>query len=242
MTGFGSGHVLGSIALRGLLACCFALWAWSGLAFAESPRVVASTDWAAALARLAGAEQVAVIAPAGLQHPPEYEPRPSDLLRVAQADWLVLGGFEHFAERLRAAVGANGQTIEVRLDYRPEIVARETRRLAVLFGDSARAEEHLARYQSAWEAAARQLRAHQPERPVRALTHRFMHDWAELAGVETVAEFRPGPPPPSALVRLAKTEADVIIDNAHAPGGKELAAAAALPHVVLRNFPGPDRI
>ena len=56
------------------------------------PRVVASTAWAGAVARAAGARNVRVLSPPTLQHPPEYEPRPSDLLAVAEAEFLVLGG------------------------------------------------------------------------------------------------------------------------------------------------------
>jgi zinc transport system substrate-binding protein len=72
---------------------------------AASPVVVAATGWAAAFARAAGAEDVLVIAPENLQHPPDYDPKPSDLLRLRDADFIVLGGFEGFAQRLRDSAG-----------------------------------------------------------------------------------------------------------------------------------------
>ena len=59
---------------------------------AASPVVVAATGWAAAFARAAGAEDVLVIAPENLQHPPDYDPKPSDLMRLRDADFIVLEG------------------------------------------------------------------------------------------------------------------------------------------------------
>lgn len=78
----------------------------ASLAFGQgSPRVVASTNWVAAFARAAGALDVTVIAPASVQHPPDYDPRPSDLAAIARADWVLLAGYEGFAKRMEEALG-----------------------------------------------------------------------------------------------------------------------------------------
>ncbi len=70
-----------------LLACLFAGIAARGFA-TEELRVVATTPWTAAFALAAGVENVRVLAPYEMQHPPEYELRASDVVRV-QIDELT---------------------------------------------------------------------------------------------------------------------------------------------------------
>lgn len=208
-------------------------------AAAVPSRVVASTTWAGAVATAAGAAEVRVLAPPTLQHPPEYEPRPSDLLAVSQANVLVLGGFERAAQRLREALGAAGEVIQVRLDYTPGVTEAEVRRLAACCGDPAAAEVWIA----ALESDRRQLKTtldavRGPHRP-RAMVQRFMVPWANLAGLEVVGTFGMDADRPSELARLLALKPEIIIDNTHAPGGLAL-AATGVPRVVLRNFPGAD--
>ncbi|MCU0935271.1 MAG: ABC transporter substrate-binding protein [Gammaproteobacteria bacterium] len=215
-------------------------WLTALPAAAEGPRVVASTSWAGAVVRAAGVTEVRVISPPALQHPPEYEPRPSDLLAVAEADYVVLGGFERFAERLREAVGSRGEVIQVRLDHDPAVTDPEVRRLAARIGDPVAAERNLA----ALAAERARFRVEVAEalggkRP-RTLVHRFLGAWARLAGLEVVGTFAAGPARPSDLLSLTGERPELVLDNAHAPGGAELAEAAGVPRVVLVNFPGPE--
>ncbi len=209
-------------------------------AAAEGPRVVASTSWAAAVVRAAGVETVKVISPPALQHPPEYDPRPSDLLAVAEADFLVLGGFERFAERLRESVGSRGEVIQVRLDHDPEVTDAEVRRLAARLGDPAAAERNLTALAAERQRFALEVAEGLGGKRPRALVHRFLGAWARLADLEVVGTFAMGPARPSDLLRLTGERPELVLDNAHAPGGAELAEAAGVPRVVLVNFPGPD--
>ncbi len=59
----------------------------TSVAEAQGPKVVASTSWVAAFAKLAGATDITVIAPSNLQHPPDYDPKASDLEAVADDFW-----------------------------------------------------------------------------------------------------------------------------------------------------------
>ena len=70
--------------------------------------VLASTTWVAALAEAAGAQNVRILAPAKLRHPPEYELKPSDLALVSKADYVLYAGWERFAEKLTETVGSAG--------------------------------------------------------------------------------------------------------------------------------------
>lgn len=224
---------------RRVAAVLLAAWAVAAGADPEAPRVVASTSWAAAVVRAAGVETVRVVSPPALQHPPEYDPRPSDLLAVAEADFVVLGGFERFAERLREAVGSRGEVIQVRLDHDPEVTDAEVRRLAARLGDPAAAERNLTALAAERERFTLDVAEALGGKRPRALVHRFLGAWARLAGLEVVGTFAMGPARPSDLLRLTGERPELVVDNAHAPGGAELAEAAGVPRVVLVNFPGP---
>ncbi|MEN6381870.1 MAG: hypothetical protein ABFC86_01185 [Rectinema sp.] len=62
--------------------------------------VIASTSWVQAYATAAGAKNIKTIAPFELQHPPEYEIKPSDLVAVQNASLIVYSSYERFAKKL----------------------------------------------------------------------------------------------------------------------------------------------
>ena len=67
--------------------------------------VVASTSWTGAIAEAAGADEIRILAPFELKHPPEYDYRPSDIARLRFASLLVYGGYEPFVKKLAVAAG-----------------------------------------------------------------------------------------------------------------------------------------
>ena len=68
-----------------------------------APVVVATTTWEGAFAKAAGAKDVKVIVPQSVQHAPDYDPKPSDLAAVADADFVLYAPFEPYAEKIKAA-------------------------------------------------------------------------------------------------------------------------------------------
>lgn len=207
---------------------------------ASSPVVAAATSWAAALARAAGADEVLVIAPEALQHPPDYDPKPSDLLRLRNADFIVLGGFEGFAQRLRDAAGSRAQLVEVRLQNSPEVIRAEVLRLADLFNTRAKADGFLEAFDQEHARLGKALRDHFATRGNRAVASRFMAVWAEFAGLELVGTFGPGLLQPGDLLRVSALKPDIVLDNAHMPHGGPIAEATGAGLVRMMNFPGQD--
>ncbi len=47
-----------------------------------------------------------MVAPATVQHPPDYDPKPSDLAAVTDADYILFAEFDGFAPRLKEAPAA----------------------------------------------------------------------------------------------------------------------------------------
>lgn len=202
-----------------------------------APSVVASTAWVAALARAAGATQVTLIAPPGLTHPPDYDPKPSDLLAVSRADLVLVGGYESFLPRLRSALGGRGQMLTVTTTYDPKVVRREVAAIAAALGTQGQAEAFAAGYDRAWRESAERLQKRMGDwRPV-VVAQRFMVPWVPLLGVDPASTFGPGPVSPADLRRLKALVPTLIIDNAHAAPAASLAEVTGARRVALVNFP-----
>lgn len=123
---------------------------------AEGPTVVASTGWVAALAKLAGAGDITIIAPSTVQHPPDYEPKPSDLAAVADADIVLLAGFEGFAEQLGEAAGGK-HTMEVATTYDPAKLEAQIITLGEHMGTEEVAKENAAEVRARLEGICTEL-------------------------------------------------------------------------------------
>lgn len=225
--------------MRTLLACLCALLCLSPTPVFSAVMVAAATNWAAAFARAAGAEHVVVIAPENLQHPPDYDPKPTDLLRLKDARFILLGGFEGFAARLRDAAGSDAQMVEVRLINDPENIHAEVRRLAELFGSQDRAEVFLREFDAEYGRLHLELRQYFSGRGNRAVAHKFMGEWAKFAGLELLGTYGPGQVQPSDVLRLSKLQPNLVLDNAHMPSGAPIAEAAGAGRCLLLNFPAP---
>jgi zinc transport system substrate-binding protein len=206
---------------------------------AAAPIVVAATSWAAAFARAAGAEDVLVIAPENLQHPPDYDPKPSDLLRLRDADFIILGGFEGFAQRLRDASGGNALMVEVQLENRPEVIRREVTRLGELFGTKDKAAQFLDNFDVEHAKLSNMVRKRLADGNTGVVAQKFMSMWAEFAGLELLGTYGPGMLQPGDLLRLSALKPSLVLDNAHMPAGRPVAEATGADIVQLVNFPGP---
>lgn len=202
--------------------------------------VVASTTWVAAFARAAGSTDLTVIAPAGLTHPPDYDPRPSDLMAVSRADLVLVGGYEAFIARLRDALGAKGQMLTVNTTYDPQVVRKEVEAIAAVLGNLVQAGAFADAYDAVWRESSARLRLRAGNRPPVVVVQRFMVPWARLLGVDPAAIFGPGPLSPADLLRIKALAPTLIIDNAHAAPAAALAEVTGARRVVLINFPEAD--
>ncbi|MEI6733805.1 MAG: zinc ABC transporter substrate-binding protein [Comamonadaceae bacterium] len=202
-----------------------------------APGVVASTSWVGAFARAAGATQVSVLVPPGLVHPPDYDPRPSDLLALSRASLVLVAGYEAFLPRLREALGAKAQLLTVNTTHDPQVIRREIEAIADILGTQDQARLFADAYDGAWQTSATRLRQRTTGRKSVVLVQRFMVSWVRLLGVEPAATFGPGPLSLEELRRLKNLAPTLIIDNAHAAPASALAEVTGARRVVLVNFP-----
>ncbi|WJK39606.1 zinc ABC transporter substrate-binding protein [Solwaraspora sp. WMMA2056] len=201
------------------------------------PAVVASTTWVGALAKAAGIAEVTVIAPANVQHPPDYDPKPSDLAAVADADYVLYAEFDGFADRLTEAAGGDAELVPVQLENTPAVITAEVTRLGELFGTADAAAAWLAEFDSTYAELSGEVKAASAE-PQTAVTHLFMAYWAEFAGLQVTGTYGPAPVTASQLAELTAVKPAVVLANAHLPGANPDVDGATRVDIV--NFPGAD--
>lgn len=207
----------------------------------DAPTVVASTSWVAAIARAAGAGRVTAIAPNNVQHPPDYEPKPSDLAAVADADFVVLAGFEGFAEQLRSAAGSDAQVLTIEPSYDVAKLDAQITTLAQAFGTTEAAKTNAAKLEGDLTAVSEQLKADLAgARPV-VVSHLFTAEWVAFAGLEPAGTYGPEPITASQTADLAALKPAFVFENTHMAGsGAAVVDAAGAKEIDLVNFPGDD--
>ena len=203
---------------------------------AEQPAVVASTSWVAAFAKAAGIEDVTIVAPVDLQHPPDYDPKPSDLAAITDADYVLLAGFEGFADRMTEASGGDAEVITLEVDNHPDTIRANVRSLAETFGTQDAAEAWIEGFDQRVDELGAELDEARPAEAPTAVAHVFMAYWANLAGIEVVGTYGPQPATAAQLAEFTSAEPDLVLTNAHVPAGAIFDDLAS-EQVAIRNFP-----
>jgi zinc transport system substrate-binding protein len=219
-----------------LLAFAFASGAWADL------RVVATTGWVAAFVRSAGfTGPIRVLAPFELQHPPEYELKPSDLLAVADADVLLYAGYERMASRLLDAVSSSTiRKLKITTDHGMKTIRESVMAIAGALGTSAKAQENLETIQAFIESWRRELAA-AGWSSAAVLAHAMHKPLLEELGFRIVGVFGPAPLEATKIRDLSGLGARLIVDNVHNPVASPLRETVKdARYLALRNFPSSD--
>ena len=214
------------------------LLAVTALAFGQ--QVVASTSWTAAFALAAGTEDVAVLAPYDLTHPPEYELRPTDIRTITNADLVVYAGYENMVERLLAAAGdSDAEALQIMTVHSMETMTASITAIAEAIGTEEQASANLdsiRTFIADWsvDVAGYGL----DETPV--LVHFHQRALAEALGMNVAGVFGPAPLEARQIDELTKASPALIIDNGHNPVAQPVAETTDAPVSVWYNFPGVD--
>lgn len=203
-----------------------------------SQSVVASTAWTGAFALAAGAEDVHVLAPFDLSHPPEYELRPSDIRTVIEADVVIYAGYETMVDRLVDAVDdRTTQTVQIETVHSVAAMRRSIDAIARVLGTEARAQDNLGEitaFLAAWSAEL--MEGGLNATPV--LVHVHQRALALELGMNVVGVFGPAPLEARQIVELTRLGARRIIDNGHNPVAQPLRETTGADVAVWYNFPG----
>jgi zinc transport system substrate-binding protein len=229
----------GAAALSVLAASLFAV---SGCTADDEPQpaaapVVASTTWVGALAKAAGATDVAVIAPANIPDPAGFAPTDEELAPAARAEHVVYAETDGFAAALRRAAGGTHLVAVKPGVTLPEIRAAVTR-LAAAFGTEAAAARWLDAFEAQVDGMSEALRGLAPIPPFKAVAADDVAAWAPFAGVEVVATYGPEPATGPTLAALAARKPKLLLASVHHPDDVPRIPGAI--RVDLVNYPGAD--
>lgn len=204
------------------------------------PVVVVTTTWEGAFAKAAGAEDVKVIVPQSVHHAPDYDPKPSDLAAVAEADFVLYAPFEPYAEKIKEAAGSDAELVEVTLDNDADKVRAEVARLGKLFGTEDAAAKWTATFDTEYAELSEDLKAAWPGGKSPSVVTQVFTAWsAKLAGATTVGTYGPEAVTPAQLAELSRKKPALVLDNAHMGTGTVLPGSGAK-QVRIVNYPGED--
>ncbi|HEU5110360.1 MAG TPA: hypothetical protein VFT95_17610 [Micromonosporaceae bacterium] len=199
--------------------------------------VVASTTWVGALAKAAGADDVAVIAPANIPDPAGFAPTDEDLAPAGKAEHVVYAETDGFAAALRRAAGEAHQMSVKPGNTLPEIRTAVTA-LAEEFGTQAEAARWLTAFESRVNGLAYALRGMAPIPASTAVAAADVAAWAPYAGAEVVATYGPGPVTGAELTELVAKKPKLLLTSVHHPNDVPRIPGAI--RVDLVNYPGAD--
>ena len=204
------------------------------------PKVVATTSWEAGFAKAAGATDVTVIVPKSVLHAPDYDPKPSDLKAVADADYVLYAPFESFAPKITDAAGSKAKKVEVALDNSRDKVKAEVTRLGELFGTQAAAKKWIEGFDAEYTKLSGEVKAKWPggQQP-KVVAQMFVGYAADLAGAELLGVYGPEPVTASQVAELRNKAPQFVFENSHMSTGTVLPDANAK-QVDLVNYPDDD--
>jgi hypothetical protein len=204
-----------------------------------TPRVVATTAWTAAFAYVAGAQQVDLLAPIEMRHPPEYELRATDLQRLSQADLVVYAGYERMVDRLRQAIGAGAvPAVQINTTHTQQIIREAVMAIATALGTEEQARVNLREIDAFYDDWRRDL-SRRGAGNHRFIIHNFQVPLMEDLGISAAGRFGPAPLEAQQIVTLSRTRGTIIIDNWHNPVSAPLQESLPPAGVAtFLNFPG----
>jgi hypothetical protein len=198
--------------------------------------VVATTSLTAAIARAAGAKEIKILTPPGQKHPPEYDLKPSDLLKIEGAAVVIYGGYEKMVSRLLETTKNKGiQAIQVSTDTSPENLVAQARKISKVL--KSEKEEDMWEQKFLQELAGMEKKL-SPYAGKRAVVHPFAQPFAKWARLSIVQIIRPGELTPRVIAEAMEKAPDVVVDVLHFPAAQVIAENAKCKYVLVINFPG----
>ena len=207
-------------------------------AASASGKYVASTSWVAAIADLAGIEDIITIAPAELTHPPEYEITADDIAKISKSDLFLYAGYEKMMDVIKNSLELpESKFLKVRTQNKTDVLEVDVMSISAISGTEETGAANIAAYKSMVESARSEIRAKGLDR-IPAYVNANQTPLAQDLGLYVADTFGPGPLTAGQIESIAKSKYPLIIDNIHNPVIKNIGSIAPESHVVVwRNFP-----
>jgi len=200
--------------------------------------VVASTSLAGAMARAAGAKEVRVLTPDGLTHPPEYELKPSDLLKMEGATLIVYAGYEKMVSKLlETSKNKNILALQIDTTTSPENLINQVRKISKALKTDKEGASWEVSFAEKISGLKKNISSFSGKR---AAVHFHAQPFARWAGLSAVHVFKPGELTPKAISDAIAQGPELVVDILHMPMLKVVAENAKCKYLQVINFPGVE--
>jgi zinc transport system substrate-binding protein len=198
--------------------------------------VLASTSLVGAIAKAAGAKEVRVLTPGEVRHPPEYDLKPSDLLKFEGVDIVVYGGYERMvAKLLETSKNKKVLVIQIETDTSPESLVTQARKISKIL----KTEKEEQTWERHFSERLKDLRKKIfPFSRKEAVVHRFAEPFARWAGLSIVQTISPGELTPKVVAEAIAKKPELVVDIHHLPIAGVIAENAKCRYIQIINFPG----
>ena len=218
-----------------VLSCVFFCFASPSKEVKKTNEYVASTSWVASIAQLAGIDNIMLIAPANLKHPPEYEITPDDMVKVANAKLFLHAGYERMMKTISKAAEVDPDKIlKVKTTNTLANLSNMVSMLSEKAGTVDIAKKRFEKFVKLIEDARQKIALSD----VAVFANTNQAELAQDLGMNVVSTFGPGELSASQIEDAARNQYVLIIDNYHNPVASPLKQVC--PSAVIlewKNFP-----
>jgi zinc transport system permease protein len=200
--------------------------------------IVASTSLAGAIAKAAGAKEVRVIVSSEMRHPPEYDLKPSDLLKFEGAKVVIYGGYERMVSKLlETSKNKNILAIQINTDTSPENLISQARKISEVLKTEKEEQVWEERFLERLKELQKKIN---PFSGKRAIVHKFAQPFAQWSGLHIVQIVSPGELTPKVIGDAIAKNPELVVDIYHFPVAQVIAENARCKYVQVINFPGVE--
>lgn len=222
------------------LACtlCFAQALNEDIQAQDSANYVASTSWVAAIAELAGIDDVATIAPANLKHPPEYEITADDMVSVINAKLFMHAGYEKMMKTISTAAQLDeSKIVKVKTTNTLANLSNMVEMLSEKAGTQEKAQERFGEYKKLIEDARERI-ASSPNKEIEVYANSNQAEFAKDLGLNVFSTFGSGSLTSEQISEAHNKAYKLVIDNIHSPVASPIAEVSPSSIILTwRNFP-----
>lgn len=212
----------------------------SSMCFAKpkTSKYVCSTSWVAAIAELAGVDDVVTIAPVNLKHPPEYEITPMDILNVVKADLIMHAGYEKMVKTMTASAEIDQNKM---LKVRTTNTLDNLEKMIIAISEKTGTQKAAATRFNNYKKMILDARKNITQKGLDKIPVYVNVNQAEFArdlGLNVVDTFGGGPLTSAQIAQVAKEKYALVIDNVHNPVADPILEVSPDTKILIwRNFP-----
>lgn len=203
----------------------------------ELPTYTASTSWTAGFAQLGGLDNIKNIAPADLNHPPEYEILPQDINAIVNSKLFIYAGYEGMMKTLSKSLISEDKMIKINTSNSLENVKAVAKQISEIAGTQEISKTRVESYEKMIVETRSKVKKLGLDK-LDCLVNFHQAPLAKDLGLNVVDTFGPGPITPEDIKNANINHYDLIIDNVHAILSGPLAEVSPESKVIIwRNFP-----